>query len=593
MAAASERVLREVLTIGFRAYPRAGVHGILFASLTVALMWDAFSHAFLAGWLAVFAAAILARFGISRAFFRADPQGPELARWIRIGTAGLAVTGLAWGVLGVAAIGRTPEEPLYAIWIVFVIALFAVLQTQSVSTHRAPFLAYTLCGMVPIVAASLALPSPHYFTRLLAELALLALALRVGTTGHRYVEESVRMRFENVDLLRDVTKQKEELVRQKDELDRANAAKTRFLAAASHDLRQPMQAIGLLVEALQERVEEAGTRRIVESIRSSVVAMSSLLNEILDISRLDAGTVRPRSTAFPVARILDRLRGPYSYAATQKYLTFRVRPCHAVVHTDEVLLYRILANFCNNALRYTPHGGILVAARRRGRDVAIEVWDTGIGIPHDQHRDIFREFHQLANPQRDRTQGLGLGLAIVERTANLLGHAIRVRSREDRGSVFSVTVPRGDPARVRILEAARTEALDGCTVLVIEDEAEIRAAMSILLEGWGARPLVARDGVEADALLAATPVAPDVAIVDYRLPGAETGIALLQRFRQAHPGAGGILVTGDIGADVLREAQAAGLEVLHKPVRPARLRSLLGVMRRRKSAALAAASTQA
>ena len=576
MAAASERVLREVLTIGFRAYPRAGVHGILFASLTVALMWDAFSHAFLAGWLAVFAAAILARFGISRAFFRADPQGPELARWIRIGTAGLAVTGLAWGVLGVAAIGRTPEEPLYAIWIVFVIALFAVLQTQSVSTHRAPFLAYTLCGMVPIVAASLALPSPHYFTRLLAELALLALALRVGTTGHRYVEESVRMRFENVDLLRDVTKQKEELVRQKDELDRANAAKTRFLAAASHDLRQPMQAIGLLVEALQERVEEAGTRRIVESIRSSVVAMSSLLNEILDISRLDAGTVRPRSTAFPVARILDRLRGPYSYAATQKYLTFRVRPCHAVVHTDEVLLYRILANLLNNAIRYTEKGGVLVACRHRGDALAIEVWDTGIGIPEDQLEEVFIEFRQLANPHRDRDQGLGLGLAIVDRTARVLGLPLAVRSRVGRGSVFSILVPLGDAALATPVERAEAPALEGCAVLIVEDDREIRSAMVLLLEGWKCRVAAASSARGVEAALERLGSPPDIVIVDYRLPDGRTGLEVIASVRARHPRVAAIVATGDVSPDVLRETQAAGHPVLHKPLRPARLRSLLG-----------------
>lgn len=585
MAAHSERVLREVLDIGFRAYPRAGVHGLLFAGLTVALMWDGFSHAFLAGWFAVVLAAILARHAVARAFFRADPHGEALGRWVRTGAIGLAATGLAWGVLGVAAIERAPEAPVYAFWIVFVIALFAVLQTQSVSAHPAPFLAYTLCGMVPIIAASLLLPAPHYYTRLFAELVLLALALRVGLTGNRYVAESVRMRFENVDLLRDLTRQKEELVRQKDALDRANAAKTRFLAAASHDLRQPMQAIGLLVEALQERVEEAGTQRIVESIRSSVVAMSSLLNEILDISRLDAGTVEPRSTAFPVARILDRLRGPYSYAATQKYLTFRIRPCPAVVQTDEVLLYRILANLLNNAIRYTQEGGVLVGCRRRGDALSIEVWDTGIGIPDDQLEEVFVEFRQLGNPHRDRDQGLGLGLAIVDRTARVLGLPLVVRSRLGKGSVFSIAVPLGDAALATAVERADAEPLEGCAVLVVEDDREIRSAMVLLLEGWKCRVAAASSATGVDSALARLASAPDIVIVDYRLPDGRTGLEVIEAVRSRHPDVAAIVATGDVSPNVLRETQAAGHPVLHKPLRPARLRALLGASLRRRLAA--------
>ena len=582
MAAHSERVLREVLNIGFRAYPRAGFHGLLFAGLTVALMWDAFPHAFLAGWLAVFFAAILARHAVARAFFRADPHGGDLRRWVRIGTIGLAATGLAWGVLGAAAIARAPDAPLYAFWIVFVVALFAVLQTQTVSTHMSPFLAYTLCAMVPIIAASTFLASPNYYIRLLAELVLLALTLRVGITGNRYVAESVRMRFENVDLLRDLTKQKEVLARQKDELDRANAAKTRFLAAASHDLRQPMQAIGLLVEALQERVEEAGTQRIVESIRSSVVAMSSLLNEILDISRLDAGTVEPRRTAFPVARVLDRLRGPFSYAATQKYLTLRIRPCAAVVHTDEVLLYRILANLLNNAIRYTQKGGVLVACRRRGDALSIEVWDTGIGIPGDQLEEVFVEFRQLGNPHRDRDQGLGLGLAIVDRTARVLGLPLAVRSRLGRGSVFSIVVPLGDAGLATPVERGGAEPLEGCAVLVVEDDREIRSAMKILLQGWKCRVAAASSAKGVDAALERLASAPDIVIVDYRLPDGRTGLEVIDAVRARHPGVAAIVATGGVSPEVLRETQAAGHPVLHKPLRPARLRALLGASLRRR-----------
>ncbi|HUI99765.1 MAG TPA: hybrid sensor histidine kinase/response regulator [Usitatibacter sp.] len=582
MGPSPQRVLREVLSIGFRSYPRALGHGVVFAVLTVALMWDGIPHAFLVGWFGAFLLAVALRLVVARAFFRARPKDEELGRWIRLAGVGVGVTGLVWGIAGVVAIQHAPETPLYAIWVVFLIALFGVLQTQSVGAHPAAFLSFYLCGMVPIVGASIVLPSPHYVLRLFSEAALITMSIRVGGSGNRYVADSVRMRFENVELLRDVTHQKEELARQKEELDRANAAKTRFLAAASHDLRQPMQAIGLLVEALQERATEPAMRRIVESIRSSVGAMTSLLNEILDISRLDAGTVEPRRASFPIDRVLDRLRGPYSYAATQKYLEFRIRGSAAIVYTDEVLLYRILANLLNNALRYTREGGVLVGCRRRAAGIQIEVWDTGIGIPGDKLEEVFQEFRQLGNPQRDRDQGLGLGLAIVERTARVLGLRVNVRSRLGRGSVFSIVVPEGDAGLAPALELRVAEPLDGCAVLVVDDDREIRSAMKVLLEGWKCRVECAASAAEVEEALVRLALAPDVVIADYRLPDNRTGLEVIARLREAHPAADAIVATGDVSPEALRAAQAAGYPVLHKPLRPARLRSLLGAAMRKR-----------
>jgi len=585
-----QRVLREVLTIGFRSSPRSAGHGVPFAVLTVVLMWDGIGHAFLVGWFLAFLAALAARLAVARAWFRAQPEDGELQRWLRFAMMSVGLTGLSWGVLGVAAIGHAPEYPMYAMWVAFLVALFGVLQTQSVSAHRLVFSAFFACGMAPIVAASVAFyPSPHYVIRLLAEAALVTMCVRAGWSGNRYVAESVRMRFENVDLLGDVTQRTQELARQKEELDRANAAKTRFLAAASHDLRQPMQAIALLVEALQERTTDPSTRRIVESIRSSVRAMTSLLNEILDISRLDAGTVEPRRTTFPIARVLDRLRAPYAYAAVQKQLSLRVRPSAAVVHTDEVLLYRILANLLDNAIRYTRSGGVLVGCRPRASTLSIEVWDTGIGIPEDQRGEIFLEFRQLGNPQRDRDQGLGLGLAIVERTARVLGLHVDVRSRPARGSVFSIVVPLGDPTLASLPAPRLADPLDGCAVLMVEDDREIRDAMAVLLEGWRCRVECAASAAEVPGALARLAVAPDVVIADYRLPDNRNGLEVIARVREAHPGAAAIVATGDVAPEALRAAQAAGVPILHKPLRPARLRSLLGAALRNRAAARASA----
>jgi CheY-like chemotaxis protein len=313
--------------------------------------------------------------------------------------------------------------------------------------------------------------------------------------------------------------------------------------------------------------------------------MSGLLNEILDISKFDAGTIKPQRRSFPVSEVLDRVRSSFTQPATHKGLYLRVRPCDAVIYTDPILLYRILVNLVNNAIRYTEHGGVLVACRRRQGMLSIEVWDTGIGIPPTKLDDVFREFYQVDNAARDRDQGLGLGLAIVERTAKLLGHEISLQSRLMRGTMFSIRVRYGNPELVQQAAAPQPLAeLTGCNVLVIEDSREIRAAMTVLLEGWGCRVMAAASGREAEAALAAEPGEIHAMLADYRLPGGENGIALLKRLAPRYPTAHAILISGDIEPEALREAEEAGIPMLHKPLRPARLRAMLGSVWRERRA---------
>jgi signal transduction histidine kinase/ActR/RegA family two-component response regulator len=571
-------VLGQVLEQHFRTYKPADAVALPFAILAIWVLRNALPHTFLGFWAAGFLGINLVRCVAERHFASTPPEKRVERVWALRAIAGHGLGGSMWGILGAATIVLAPESPEYSLIIFFIFTIFATFQVANPSRYPPAYWAWIAGAVGPTLFAAMLQDSDVYRSLFALGLIFVFTVSLVGRHSHRMMVDGVAKEMERQRLM-------EDLIRQTNALDEANRAKTRFLAAASHDLRQPMQATVLLVESLQERLRDSEHRRIVESIRTSVVAMSALLNAILDVSKFDAGTVKVERSHFPVSTVLDRLSSEFALRARQKGLGFRVRPSNAVVETDPILLYRILSNFCNNALQYTATGGILVGCRRRGREVAIEVWDTGAGIPQDQQREIFREFHQLANPQRDRGQGLGLGLAIVERTAKLLDHPMSVRSREDLGSVFSITVPRGDPRQVRIAEAVRAEALDGCIVLVIEDEPEIRGAMSLLLEGWGARVIAAANAADADAELAMLPSAPHVALVDYRLPGPDNGVRILERLRQRYPGSGGILITGDIGPDLLREAQAAGFEIMHKPVRPARLRSLLGAIWRRGAAA--------
>ena len=572
MASREVEVQHELVAIGFRAYPRALGTMLGFAAITVAFFWREFEPTFLLGWFAVFVAVGLVRLGVARAFFRQHAPVPDPEAWLRRSAIVTGATGLMWGVLAGVALTHAPAQGLYAMWAVFLIVLLLVLGAQTTASHPSVFRAFLAGGMVPVLVVSILEPSPQYAARLAGELLLFFSAWLVGRSGNRYIEASIAMRFENRELLAD-------LERQKDELDRANAAKSRFLAAASHDLRQPMQALVLLVESLRERVKQPENQRLADGIHATIESMSSLLNEILDISRLEAGTVSPQLSSFPIAQVLDRLRAGYTLAAARKDLSLRVRDDDCVVKTDPVLLYRILVNLVENAVRYTRHGGVLVACRRRADGLWVEVWDTGVGIPADQHEAIFVEFHQVRNPHRDREQGFGLGLAIVRRMARLLNLDVQLRSRVGRGSVFRVRVPYGDLAEVRAPEPATpVKALEGCRVAILEDDAAIRDAMKVMLEGWNCEVHAVADGRELDALLKRLPEPPRVLIADYRLPGGEDGIDIVQRVRARHPGIAGILVSGDVSPPVLRAAREADIEMIHKPLRPARLRALLGAL---------------
>ena len=574
-SALPDAVLAELLAHHFAGYPRQLVAAAVSGIVVTTLLSLTLAGPFLWSWFALFLLVNAARAAISRACLLPldDPEELRYRRWVAV--LSHAAGGLAWGVLGAVTVAATPQHPENVLVVVFIVVVFATYQAANPSRYEPAYYAWLACALVPIIGASAVHPdTPLRFLAALCALFLLAVVL-VGRRSNAVMVDSIVKRQENARLL-------EDLLAQKEELAEANRAKTRFFAAASHDLRQPMQAMVLLVESLHERVKEPAARRIVESIDSSVAAMSMLLNELLAISRFDAGTVKVEASALPVARVLDRVRNNFSQAAAQRGLALRVRRSSVVVHTDPVLLYRVLVNIVNNALRYTKSGGVLIGCRKRAAGLWIEVWDTGVGIAKEDQKSIFREFHQLSNPQRDREQGLGLGLAIVERTCRLLGMPIEVRSRLGRGTVFAVRVPYGDPSRVAASDRARAaDSLDGLRVLVVDDDKDIRAAMRGLLEGWGCQVAAAASGAAVEAELAA--FTPDVVLADYRLPGIENGIQVIQRMQSDFPDVDGIVISGDIGTEVLRAAQLSGYQLLHKPLRPAKLRALLGSIRRARS----------
>lgn len=360
-------------------------------------------------------------------------------------------------------------------------------------------------------------------------------------------------------------------------LELANTAKTRFLASASHDLRQPMHAISILVATLDQRMPRIELGHVVDQLKHGVQAMEELLKGILDLSRLDAGGVHARPTEFALGPLLATIERSEAAHARERGLALRVRPSRDWVRSDPIMLERILRNLVGNALRYTERGGVLIGCRRRGDRLRIEIWDSGIGIDAEQLPRVFEEFYQVGNAARDRSKGLGLGLSIVEQYARLLGHRIEVRSRPGRGSCFAIEVPCVEaalPAAERAVPGLA--ALSGAFVLVVEDDAGVREATALLLRSWGCHVEVA-DG--ADAAVEALDRHlrwPDLLLVDHRLGGETSGRQVIELLRltigEAVPA---ILVTGDVAPEVLRELSDSGLPVLHKPINALQLRGAM------------------
>lgn len=401
-------------------------------------------------------------------------------------------------------------------------------------------------------------------------------SLRVLAEGvNAMAERLLRARDELEGRISDATLQ---LRSRTDEAERANHAKSRFLAAASHDLRQPMHALGLFVAELAERLRGSEHRTLIGQIEESVGAMEDLLDALLDMSKLDAGGVSVRRSQFPLQPMLSRIAEDSGADALQRGLRLKLRATRLWVESDPLLLERILINLVSNAVRYTQRGSILIAVRRRGDDAVIEVRDSGPGIPAEAHDMIFEEFYQLQNPARARGQGLGLGLAIVRRLAGLLGHEVNVRSRPARGSVFSVRVrcvacPEGrcgdnepQPLAVRL----------SASVVVIDDDFGSRSSIAGLLGSWGCDVLCAADLSEARDAMRQRSDLPALILCDFRLAAVASGIDVLDALLAEQGGdISAALITGDTDPQVRRMAAARGYPVLHKPVRPARLRALL------------------
>ncbi|WNJ93535.1 CheR family methyltransferase [Bosea sp. 685] len=378
----------------------------------------------------------------------------------------------------------------------------------------------------------------------------------------------------------DITEQKKTaraLDNARKQAELANVAKSRFLAAASHDLRQPLQGLALLQGLLAKVVEGDKAKTLVARLSDTVDAMSGMLNTLLDINQIEAGTVHAEIVDFPIKDLLDRLREEFAYHAQAQGLALRVVSSSLVVRSDPHLLEQMIRNLVSNALKYTKTGKVLLGCKRRGGKLCIEIWDTGIGIPKDELHAIFDEYHQLDNAARQRSLGLGLGLSIVQRLGGLLDHAVGVRSKQNKGSVFTIELAllrqtARQPQKTQLHLEAVAPALDIAhrtgTVLLIEDDPELHDLLELLLKDEGHQVLAATDGLAALAMMTSGALRPDVILSDFNLPkgmnGLETAAKLRERDHRETPV---IILTGDISTETLRAIKLLNCMHLNKPVK--------------------------
>ena len=569
------------------------------AAILCAVMWAEVPAISMIVWGVLIALNQAWRAALMRAFERMRPGAEAAPRWGHYWATGSMLAGSLWGL---AAVTIFPQSSAYQALLIVCLFGAALGGLNLTAVYKPSFYGFVLPALVPlIVRVALVGDQVHFF---IAGVMSVVLLFVVGF-GHRLndvLTRSLVIRYENIDLIGELKERTRTALEARAAAETANRAKSQLLAAASHDLRQPLHALGLYVAALSARAREAEWRPLVQHVESAANALELQFAQLIDLSRLDAGVLTPERADVPLAPLFERMRAEFAAQAAERGLSFTTVATRLVAQSDASLLERIIGNLVANAIRYTNRGGVVIGARRCGNRVAIDVVDTGIGIAHADRQRVFEEFFQVKNgaatsPAR---RGMGLGLAIVRRFADLLGHEIALDSRQGAGSRFRVLMPRvalpaARPRQARAGTLSRDMHDIGSfasrLVAVVDDDPATVDAMRTLFETWGATVV---GGDTPDALLANIGTLeryPDLIVADLRLADNRSGIEAVRRLRDelgfAIPA---IIVSGDTGTRADREARAAGLILLPKPVVGATLRTAAIASMEKRDCALAASA---
>lgn len=581
----AQRVLREQVASLYRIYDTIFRSRMVFVVVIGAIMYEELRSPAVIVYTAMHFLLSLATLLAPR--WTRDAPVAESAQWVRKIAFWTGLAGIADGVAPWFFV-ISGDLSLTAILMVVMMAN-CTRAVQSLRPFKLALVGYVVAAMGSLIVALIWHGGAYYYFLAAFSAMHLAMLLRAGMQENDQLTEALVLRFRNEELAA-------ELRRQVLATERASREKTRFLTTASHDLRQPLHAVSLFGAALENRLRDREESTHARRLMQAVDALGHSLETMLDVSRIDAGVVKPAFRSMPLDAVLLSLDHVFGVLAEQRGLQLRIRACGCWVRSDPQLLSRILSNLIDNALKYTPQGGVVVAPRIRGDRVWVDIRDTGIGIAPDQLERVFDEFYQVGNPGRDRSQGLGIGLSIVRRLSRVLDHPVDVRSRAGRGTLFRVCLPldmlpasdgSGAAPGWREQELAPTCPMPR-RVLLLDDEADIRDAMAALFETWNV-PLTAV-GTEAQAVAAMEEAGRtgerfDLLIADYRLSGAangaEVGLRLRARFDPELPL---LLITGETEPERLQEIHALGIAMVGKPIDAMTLRRMLFAMARGEAA---------
>jgi len=578
-------IRREQVRARIAMYPTMIGSQAMVAVLLVWMMWEVVAQDTLLGWLALVYGVHLFELVV---WWRAKDSVDDVSscrRWdVRFKfQTGLAATawGLGWIVMFIPA-----DLGYQALLICVAMGMAAGAVTINPIYRPALFIYLGVLLSPLIVRVAMEDDSTHWILAFML-LTYVGFLLDSGIKLMLTFETSLRQRFEKESLLHELRIREEEIAIALDTAEQANRAKSKFLATASHDLRQPLQALRLFTEALQDVAKEPESQRLAGQIGKSVNALVDMFDDLLDVSRLDAGIIQPRWQHFELFDLFDRLYVDFEPLAKAKGLALELPysnekgvngpQCDAIVYSDPFLLERMMRNLVSNAIRYTDKGMVEVKCRCLPDQVEISVHDTGIGIRDEVLPHIFEEYYQVDNPHRDRRKGLGLGLAIVRRVEELLGYKVEVESTPEQGSTFRFSLKKGDAsvlARPFVITQTRQD-VSNKVIAFVEDDADIREFTVEIMQEWGCRVFAGESGAAVLRQLDKVALRPDLLVCDFRLPDNQTALDVMRQMREYWGELPVLVVTGDTGAEPMQAIKKSGASLLHKPIAPARLRSMM------------------
>lgn len=531
-------------------------------------------------WLGVMLAISIGRLVMVQMFAANPPHDDDLHRWDQLYLAAVFVNGICWGAAGFLL--YPTDNVVYQVVLAFLIGGMSASATASLAARQIAVV-LAVCPALLIASTRFLFDGTAGHVEMGVILVLyLAVLMNIGRSMNRQIVDALSLRFENQGLVASLENSVKELEVARGAAEQSNRAKTRFLASASHDLRQPVHAMTLFVAALTRRfAEDQKSQDLIAKINRSLDSVRGLLDSLLDISKLDAGIVHVREERIELRALLDQVVNEFAGEAEQKGLYLRAAGARIFVDSDQVLLGQIVRNLTANAIRYTDDGGVLIAVRKSAETARIEVWDTGVGIKAGDREEIFQEFFQLRSVSADQQGGLGLGLSIVKRTCDLLNCDVDLMSEVGRGSRFVVTLPLAESQRqhdtdqdLKVPDLPGTH--EQTRILLIEDDPLSADALMGLLESWGYTCAVT-DGLAGVAgAIDALQGRVDLIISDYRLADGETGEHVADEVRsRVGEKTPVLIVTGDTGRDRLLDLRKTGFDLLHKPVQPAELRAIV------------------